>query len=188
MRHRYLLGAALLLAILAGAAYALAPTPPDREQAGRVPVPLLPEAAGEACIEDPETMRREHMHLLAEQKRDGVRHGVRRDDRSLQACVDCHAVQPERALADERRLGSRESMAFCINCHSYNAVRMDCFECHSSTPSDPNHMHTLEGAGLPAPGHGNRRLSELDPQALARAYGAGSAASGPDQGGATDEQ
>ncbi|WP_421621192.1 hypothetical protein [Alkalilimnicola ehrlichii] len=188
MRHRYLLGAAVLLVILAGATYALTPTAPDRDQAGRVPVPLLPEPAGEACIADPETMRREHMHLLAKQKRDGVRHGIRRDDQSLQACVDCHAVRPEQSLAEQSRLGSREPMAFCINCHSYNAVRLDCFECHSSTPSDPDHRHTLEGTGVPTGHYRKPRLEGLDLGALSRAYAADTPSTSREQGGANDEQ
>ncbi len=117
---------------VAVAATAMAWSGEERERSGRVPVPALPAPQGEECIEDADTMRRQHMHILDEHKRDSVRKGVRRPERDLQACVDCHAVR-EPVIADQP-LTPRQRLAFCANCHSYSAVSLDCFACHSSEP------------------------------------------------------
>ncbi len=106
-----------------------------RERSGRVPVPALPDAQGKECIEDAGTMRRQHMHILDRHKRDSVRQGIRHPERELQSCVDCHAVR-EPVTAGEP-LTPRQRLAFCANCHSYAAVSLDCFQCHSSEVSAP---------------------------------------------------
>jgi len=96
-----------------------------------VPKPVIAPAKGEKCIAPPEVMRREHMHLLTHQRDETVHLGVRgvegRKLPSLQGCVECHASQKTGSVA-----ASKED--FCVSCHSYAAVKIDCFECHATRP------------------------------------------------------
>lgn len=80
---------------------------------------------GGQCVEDVKVMRKTHMNLLSHQRDTTVHQGVRGQKHSLAGCVDCHA-----SLKDNSVLGTNES--FCQGCHTYAAVKLDCFECHSS--------------------------------------------------------
>ena len=66
------------------------------------------------------------MEFLKHDRDDTVRRGIRTLKHSLAACVDCHAN-----AADNRVLGSERH--FCQGCHSYAAVKLDCFDCHADT-------------------------------------------------------
>ena len=108
-----ILAMAALLAALGAAAGAGAPPQLDRARAG-------------PCVQDPKEMRRIHMDLLQHDRDDTVHRGIRDRKTSLAGCVDCHASR-----ADGRVIGSERH--FCQGCHSYVAVKLDCFECHAST-------------------------------------------------------
>ena len=96
-----------------------------REQ-GRTPVPAVaPAASGSQCVLPPAQMRRSHMELLKHQRERTVRLGERNSAVSLKACVDCHASAATRSVATAPG-------DFCQSCHAYAAVKIDCFECHSS--------------------------------------------------------
>jgi len=69
-------------------------------------------------------MRRNHMELIRHQRDLTVREGIRTTKHSLANCVDCHA-DPKTG----RVTGSKD--AFCEGCHTYAAVKLDCFECHA---------------------------------------------------------
>jgi hypothetical protein len=114
----------LLLAAAAcsGAALAQATT------AGRVPVPVIEKARGEACVADPEFMRLNHMDLLKHQRNETVHRGVRDPRASLKGCIECHASSATGSVA-------AAPTDFCASCHSYAAVKLDCFECHASKPA-----------------------------------------------------
>lgn len=115
--------AALLLGLAFAAATVLA-----ADQGGRTPKPVIERAAqGAQCVNDPEFMRRNHMDLLKHQRDDTVRQGARTGQYSLKACIECHA---------SRETGSvvRAETNFCVSCHNYAAVKIDCFECHASQP------------------------------------------------------
>ena len=117
------LGMALASLLLATAALA--------QPANRAPQPVVECAAkGSQCVADPAYMRRNHMDLLKHQRDDTVRAGVRSGQFSLKACVECHA---------SRETGSvtQGPTNFCVSCHSYAAVKIDCFECHASKPPAP---------------------------------------------------
>ena len=92
---------------------------------GRVPLPVLPKAKGERCVEPPEVMRREHMVFLEHQRDDTVQRGIRGAKYSLAQCVDCHAV------AEPAGGPERTALPFCTACHGYAAVTIDCFSCHT---------------------------------------------------------
>ena len=87
--------------------------------------PKLDIGKGGQCVEDTQWMRKNHMHLLIHQRDETVRKGIRDDQVSLKNCVDCHA-----SLKDNSVIARDDS--FCVGCHRYEAVKIDCFECHSS--------------------------------------------------------
>jgi hypothetical protein len=92
----------------------------------RTPLPVIePARAGTQCIADPATMRRDHPAMLKHQRDDTVRGGIRGAKASLRGCIDCHASQTTASVA-------KSATNFCVSCHSYAAVTVDCFECHTS--------------------------------------------------------
>jgi predicted CXXCH cytochrome family protein len=112
--------AAIVLSLLACCAGASA-------QDGRTPKPVIEPAKGDQCVADTGFMRRNHMELLKHQRDDTVRAGDRAGKFSLQACIQCHASQKTNSVA-------QAETNFCVSCHSYAAVKIDCFECHASKP------------------------------------------------------
>lgn len=89
--------------------------------------PLVTKARGGPCVDDPVFMRRNHMSLLKHQRDDTLHGGVRSGKYSLKACVACHASQTTQSV-------SAEAGDFCQSCHSFAAVKIDCFGCHASKP------------------------------------------------------
>ena len=113
----------LLTASPAVWAQALAP----HATSSRVPQPVIEPARGDKCVADPAFMRRNHMELLKHQRDNTVRGGIRGAKHSLKGCIDCHASRQTKSVA-------KTETNFCISCHSYAAVKIDCFECHASQP------------------------------------------------------
>jgi len=81
---------------------------------------------GGQCVKDPQWMRKNHMYLLKHQRNEVVRKGIRDDTISLKNCIECHA-----STKDDSVIAREDS--FCVACHRYEAVKIDCFECHSGT-------------------------------------------------------
>ncbi len=54
--------------------------------------------------------------------------GIRGAKYSLKGCIDCHAGAKTGSVA-------QTSEDFCVACHRYAAVQIDCFECHASRPA-----------------------------------------------------
>ncbi len=98
---------------------------------------------GEHCVEDTQYMRLNHMRLIKHQRDETVRKGIRGSKYSLVGCVDCHA-----STRDNSVLGSNDH--FCQGCHVYAAVKIDCFECHSSKRKTPSAVASTEPATTPA--------------------------------------
>jgi len=98
---------------------------------------------GERCVEDEDYMRRNHMELLKHHRDETVHAGVRTKKYSLKECINCHAGKQTGSVT-----AAKEN--FCVSCHSYAAVKIDCFDCHSSKPqaSAMKHPLTAEGAHL----------------------------------------
>ena len=86
--------------------------------------PALDIGKGGQCVEDPQWMRKNHMHLLKHQRDETVRKGIRDERLSLKNCIECHA-----STRDDSVIARDDS--FCVACHRYEAVKTDCFECHS---------------------------------------------------------
>lgn len=97
------------------------------------PLPVIEKAkAGTACIAAPEVMRRQHPQMLKHQRDDTVHGGIRGAKASLKGCIDCHASPATASVA-------QAPTNFCVSCHSYSAVQIDCFECHSTRPAGVGH-------------------------------------------------
>lgn len=115
----------LALALLACVAGFVA-VPAAAEEAGRTPKPSIVIESGEHCVAAPEQMRREHPDMLRHQRDRTVHRGERGMKVSLNRCVACHADHQTGSV-----IGSNQ--AFCQGCHSFAAVRIDCFDCHQSS-------------------------------------------------------
>jgi predicted CXXCH cytochrome family protein len=95
----------------------------------RTPLPVVEKArAGTQCIADPATMRRDHMKMLEHQRDQTVHGGIRGAKASLKGCIDCHASPTTGSVA-------QAETDFCVSCHTYAAVKIDCFECHATKPA-----------------------------------------------------
>ena len=93
-------------------------------------LPVIPMGRGDACVEDTDFMRRNHMELLKHQRDETVLKGVRKKQYSLQECLSCHAVYGPDAIP----VTITSPAHFCRSCHDYTAVSIDCFQCHASRP------------------------------------------------------
>lgn len=89
--------------------------------------PVLEPARGEPCVADPATMRRDHMEMLKHEREASVRR-LERGKAGLRECVECHASRESGSVAARRE-------DFCVSCHAYTGVKLDCFECHASKAS-----------------------------------------------------
>jgi len=118
VRRAWLVVAALVLLALGGAGAWAAGLAPTIERAVK----------GERCVEDNATMRRDHMRFLKHQRDATVHQGIRGAKYSLKGCIDCHASATTGSVA----AGPGD---FCVACHSYAAVKIDCFECHATRPA-----------------------------------------------------
>jgi [DsrC]-trisulfide reductase subunit J len=93
-------------------------------------LPQLDRARSGPCVQDPKVMRKSHMDFLQHDRDATVRRGIRDRKESLAGCVDCHASRTDgRVIGTERH--------FCQGCHTYAAVKLDCFECHASRAREP---------------------------------------------------
>lgn len=114
-------------ALLALMALALAAAGVTAWAAGLAPA-VERAAKGERCVEDVAEMRRNHMRYLKHQRDDTVHGGVRGAKHSLKGCIDCHASAKSGSVA-------QTPQDFCVACHQYAAVKIDCFECHATKPA-----------------------------------------------------
>lgn len=105
------------------------------------PKPVVEKALkGEQCVEDTDYMRRNHMKLLTHQRDETVHEGIRTKKHSLKECINCHASRDTGSVT-----AAKDN--FCVSCHSYAAVKIDCFDCHSSKPQSSATLHPLTAKG-----------------------------------------
>ena len=111
------------------------------EEAGRVAAPqyTLPENA-KSCVADTAFMRRNHMNMLKHQRDETMHKGIRTKKFSLQNCINCHVTKDKSG----KPIKVSNPNHFCAACHKFAAVKLDCFECHRSTP-----METGKSAQIP---------------------------------------
>jgi hypothetical protein len=109
----------LVTALTAFLAVSSAPT--FAGDGGRTAKPVIEIANPGKCVAPVEEMRRNHMEMLKHQRDRTMRQGIRGEPASLNACIECHASKKTGSV-----LGGKEN--FCESCHSYVAVKLDCFE------------------------------------------------------------
>lgn len=74
------------------------------------------------CIAPADEMRKNHMEMLKHQRDRTMRQGIRGEKASLNECINCHASKETGSV-----LGKG---GFCQECHTYTAVKLDCWDCH----------------------------------------------------------
>ena len=96
----------------------------------RAPVPDIPRGKGEQCVEETDFMRKNHMELILHQRDETMHRGIRTKKHSLKECIECHAVNDNNG----QPVSHLDSKHFCVQCHEYASVSIDCFDCHASKP------------------------------------------------------
>jgi hypothetical protein len=112
-----------ILVTLITALIAVSPAQTLAGEGGRTAKPVVEIANPGKCVAPAEEMRRNHMEMLKHQRDRTMRQGIRGEPASLNACIECHASKKTGSV-----LGSNEN--FCQSCHSYVAVKLDCWDCH----------------------------------------------------------
>lgn len=95
----------------------------DKSDDIRTPLPIIKITKPGECVDDTDEMRRNHMNKILHQRDITMYDGIRTKQYSLKNCVDCHA--------DENTNSVLGKEGFCESCHTYAAVQIDCFSCHS---------------------------------------------------------
>jgi hypothetical protein len=108
----------------------------ETKKDSRVPLPHMDIPKGVQCDEPAEIMRRDHMKFILHKRDDTMHKGIRTSKHSLKNCVNCHA--------DPKTGSVLGKDGFCASCHTYAAVKIDCFECHTDRAE--------KKAAAPAPG------------------------------------
>ncbi|MHB1951332.1 MAG: hypothetical protein ACYCQK_07630 [Acidiferrobacteraceae bacterium] len=143
---RLLIAPILVVLATAGSVYAAYHS--ALQGTGSVPHPDVQDAKGKRCVRSNQTMLRDHMVFLLHQRFITVHDGIRATRYSLMHCVNCHANPVTHTV-----LGKN---GFCQSCHTYNAVSISCFSCHSPSPSQgtpgPNGLIESSRTGAPDPG------------------------------------
>lgn len=104
------------------------------------------KAAGlESCVEPTDFMRRNHMEVIKHQRDETVHSGIRSTRHSLAGCIECHATYTaEGAVVPVNAPGQ-----FCLACHEYAAVGMNCFGCHANVPAPTPEAAAAAARGEP---------------------------------------
>ncbi len=113
----------------------------------------------DSCVEPTDFMRRNHMEVIEHQRDETVHNGIRSTKHSLAGCIDCHTSYG----ADKVPVSINAEGQFCIACHEFAAVGMNCFGCHAGVPMQPS----AETGDLPLPRIGHKvGLSTGEPEAV----------------------
>ncbi len=96
-------------------------------------LPQIPEARkGESCVRPTDEMRKNHMKYILHQRDETVHEGYRNPQFSLVECINCHATKDEKG----EWVSVKTEKHFCNSCHTYAAVKIDCFQCHADKPEE----------------------------------------------------
>ncbi|MHB8563991.1 MAG: hypothetical protein ACYDDA_08605 [Acidiferrobacteraceae bacterium] len=122
---RFLIAPIIVILATAGSVYGAYTSARDGSRS--VPQPDVRDAKGKHCVQPTAVMLRDHMVFLLHQRFVTVHDGIHATRYSLIHCVNCHANPVTHSV-----LGKN---GFCESCHTYNAVSISCFSCHSPSPS-----------------------------------------------------
>jgi len=85
-------------------------------------------------------MRKYHMDRLMHKRDQTVHEGIRTPKYSLKVCINCHVPAP----TAEKTVTHKDSEHFCVTCHEYVSVQLDCFQCHASHPDKPEIANAMK--------------------------------------------
>ncbi len=125
--------AGLLALLVPGLAAAATPLP-------KIPKPRAKFSATQDCVQPIPEMRRNHMKYILHHRDETMHQGIRTTRYSLKACINCH-VQKDPKTGEYPSIETKDH--FCNSCHSYAAVHIDCFQCHSTRPVEYKGYHPL---------------------------------------------
>ena len=94
--------------------------------------PDVPKAVGNPHPEGNAFMRINHMKLLRHDRDLTMHDGDRSIKYSIKECVACHAG----SAPDGLPIPINQEGQFCASCHEYAAVKIDCYQCHRTTPTE----------------------------------------------------
>lgn len=119
----------------------------------RINLPAHDTPKGKQCDEPPGIMRKKHMDLIVHKRDKTLREGVRTTKYSLKNCVACHA-DPKTGSVLIKADGTK---GFCAACHSYTAVKIDCFSCHNDKANQSKVGMGAGGARMTATAPANHK-------------------------------
>ncbi len=103
---------------------------------------IFPDVQGKYCvIKDTLQMRKHHMKYIKHRRAETTRKGMRWkrekhfNNFSFDKCISCHARNKQGKKVKLKIGGKLNPKHFCVSCHRYTAVTIDCFNCHRGTPS-----------------------------------------------------
>ncbi len=111
----------------------------------QLPEPQRHFSATQECVEPEDEMRRNHMEYILHQRDETVHAGVRTRQYALEECINCHASKDDSG----EYVRVEDSRHFCSTCHTYAAVKIDCFQCHADVPVRKSTMPGLQSATTP---------------------------------------
>ncbi len=118
----------------------------------------IPESSGKSCVLPEDEIRRKHPDMLKHDRILTLREGLRAKadgnnlDGSLKQCINCHAIKDD----NDQYVRIDNDKHFCVSCHKYAAVTIDCFQCHRDIPEGSSNFHALSG-------HKNTDFSSVTP-------------------------
>ncbi len=86
------------------------------------------------CVKPTEFMRRNHMELIKHQRDETVRKGIRATDDRLASCIECHVRHDKQG----QPVPVNAPGQFCASCHQYVGEHLNCYQCHSPVPNNPD--------------------------------------------------
>lgn len=92
--------------------------------------PVLLHGKGDHCVAPIPYIRRYHMELLKHHRDEVVHEGIRIRKYNLTNCIECHANPKTGSVASGKD-------DFCVACHAYAGVQLDCWDCHSPKLTKP---------------------------------------------------
>lgn len=89
-------------------------------------------ASMSSCVAPTADIRRNHMKYLKHKRDLTVHQGIRNEEFSLRECVNCHAAKDD----SNHYVAVNDEGQFCQTCHARVVEKLDCFECHRTTPEN----------------------------------------------------
>lgn len=111
-------------------------------------------SATQECVEPEDEMRRNHMEYILHQRDETMHRGVRTRQYALEECINCHASKDDSG----EYIRVEDSRHFCSTCHTYAAVKIDCFQCHADVPLRESTLRSQQSA--PAPYHAQSEVPD----------------------------